>query len=81
MDGYLALLAGLAAPGATVFVLAVSLKAGHGWGVTEELLRTGFPEPEWFDTQIEETEVAAKTGGQELILPGYLLRTIRASDT
>ena len=81
MDRYLALLPGLAAPGATVFVLAVSWTAGHGWGVTEELLRAGFAEPEWVDTEVGEIEVAAETGGQELSLPGFLLRTIRASDT
>jgi SAM-dependent methyltransferase len=39
VDDYLVLLPGLAAPGATVFVLAVSLEAGQGWGVTEEFLR------------------------------------------
>jgi SAM-dependent methyltransferase len=78
VDEYLALLPGLAAPGATVFVLAVSLGAGHGWGMTEELLRAGFAEPEWVDTEVEEIDVAAKTGGRELLLPGYLLRTVRA---
>ncbi|RZU74427.1 methyltransferase family protein [Micromonospora kangleipakensis] len=36
VDEYLALLPGLAGPGATVFVLAVSLGAGQGWGVTED---------------------------------------------
>ncbi|MEU7907065.1 class I SAM-dependent methyltransferase [Actinoplanes sp. NPDC049118] len=76
---YLALLPGLAAPGATVFVLAVSLEAGHGWGVTEELLRAGFAEPEWVGTEVEEIEVAAETGGRELALRGFLLRTVRAS--
>ena len=81
VEAYLALLPGLAAPGATVFVLAVSLAAGHGWGVTEELLRAGFAEPQWVDTEIEEIDVAAQTGGRELALPGFLLRTVRASDT
>ncbi|SCE92029.1 Methyltransferase domain-containing protein [Micromonospora purpureochromogenes] len=80
-EAYLALLPGLAAPGATVFVLAVSLAAGHGWGVTEELLRTGFAAPMWADTEIEEIDVAAETGGRELALPGFLLRTVRAADT
>jgi SAM-dependent methyltransferase len=81
VDEYLALLPGLAAPGATVFVLAVSLEAGQGWGVTEELLRAGFAEPEWVDTEVEEIDVAAEIGGGELFLPGFLLRTVRAFDT
>lgn len=80
VDDYLALLPGLAAPGAAVFVLAVSLAAGHGWGVTEEFLRAGFPEPQWVDTEVEEIDVAAETGGQEFALPGFLLRTVRALD-
>ncbi|WP_234039663.1 class I SAM-dependent methyltransferase [Micromonospora coerulea] len=79
VDEYLALLPGLAAPGATVFVLAVSLQEGQGWGVTEDLLRAGFAEPEWVDTEVEEIDVAAETGGRELVLPGFLLRTVRAS--
>ncbi|PSK64007.1 Demethylrebeccamycin-D-glucose O-methyltransferase [Micromonospora sp. MH33] len=77
-DAYLAALPGLAAPGATVFVLAVSLADGQGWGVTEELLRAGFAEPEWVGTAVEEIQVAAETGGQQLALPGFLLRTVRA---
>jgi uncharacterized protein YndB with AHSA1/START domain len=81
VDEYLALLPGLAAPGATVFVLAVSLEDGQGWGVTEEFLRAAFCEPEWVDTEVEKIDVAAETGGQELILPGFLLRTVRAFDT
>lgn len=80
VDEYLALLPGLAAPGATVFVLAVSLEAGQGWGVTEEFLRAGFAEPDWGDTQIEEIDVAAEIDGRELLLPGFLLRTVRAFD-
>jgi SAM-dependent methyltransferase len=81
VDDYLALLPGLAAPGATVFVLAVSLEAGQGWGVTEEFLRAGFPGPQWVDTQVEKVDVVAQTGGQGLRLPGFLLRTVRAFDT
>ncbi|MFE9693216.1 class I SAM-dependent methyltransferase [Micromonospora sp. NPDC005806] len=80
-DEYLALLPGLAAPGATVFVLAVSLEAGQGWGVTEELLRAGFAEPEWVDTEVEEIDVAAEMDGRELTLPGFLLSTVRAFET
>jgi SAM-dependent methyltransferase len=78
-DDYLELLPGLAAPGATVFVLAVSREAGQGWDLTEELLRAGFAEPVWVDTQVEEIDVAAEVGGRELSLPGFLLRTVRAS--
>lgn len=78
LDDYLALLPGLAAPGATVFVLAVSWDAGQGWGVTEELLRASFSEPDWVNTRVERIDVAAETGGQRLALPGFLLRTVRA---
>ena len=77
-DAYLASLPGLAVPGATVFVLAVSLADGQGWGVTEDLLRAGFAEPEWIGTEIEEIQVAAETDGERLALPGFLLRTVRA---
>ena len=78
VDEYLARLPGLAAEGASVFVLAVSLDAGEGWGVTEELLRAFFPEPTWVDTEVEEIEVAAELGGQAFFLQGFLLRTVRA---
>jgi SAM-dependent methyltransferase len=82
VDDYLALLPGLAAPGATVFVLAVSPEATEGWGLTEKSLRAGFPEPAWVDTEVEEVDVAAaETDGEEFFLPGFLLRTVRASDT
>ncbi len=81
VDDYLALLPGLAAPGATVFVLAVSPEEVDGWGMTEESLRAGFPEPEWVDTEVEEVDVAAAMDGEEFFLPGFLLRTVRASDT
>ncbi|HEU4421612.1 MAG TPA: class I SAM-dependent methyltransferase [Pilimelia sp.] len=80
-DAYLALLPGLAAPGATVFVLAVSVEEGQGWGVTEKLLRAAFAEPQWVDTRVEEIDVAAEIDGRELVLAGFLLRTIRAFDT
>jgi SAM-dependent methyltransferase len=80
-DEYLALLPGLAGPGAAVFVLAVARTAGQGWGVTQELLRAGFAGREWVDTRIEQIDVAAVTGGQQLVLPGFLLRTVRASGT
>ncbi|MFG3299538.1 hypothetical protein [Micromonospora chersina] len=59
-------------------MLAVSLADGQGWGVTEDLLRAGFAEPEWVGTEVEEIRVAADTGGQRLALPGFLLRTVRA---
>jgi SAM-dependent methyltransferase len=81
MDRYLALLPGLAAPGATVFVLAVALEAGQGWGVTEQLLRARFAEPAWVDTEVEVIDVAAEIGGREFSLPGFLLRTVRTSRT
>jgi SAM-dependent methyltransferase len=79
-ERYLALLPGLAAPGATVFVLAVSLAHGQGWGVTEEFLRASFAEPKWVDTRVEGIDVFADWDGQELLLAGFLLRTVRAFD-
>jgi SAM-dependent methyltransferase len=81
VDEYLALLPGLAAPGATVFVLAVSVAAGRGWVLTEELLRADFAEPEWVDTEVEEIDVVAQVDGRELLLAGFLLRTVRAFDS
>lgn len=78
VDEYLALLPGLAAPGATVFVLAVSLEAGQTWGVTEDFLRAAFAEPQWTGTRIEKIDVAAEVESREFFLPGFLLRTVRA---
>lgn len=78
VDDYLALLPDLAAPDAAVFVLAISLEAGQSWGLTEPFLRAAFAEPLWRGTRIEKITVAARTGGQELVLPGFLLRTTRA---
>ncbi|MET8833855.1 class I SAM-dependent methyltransferase [Micromonospora sp. NPDC004540] len=80
VDRYLASLPGLAAPGATVFVLVVSPAAGHGWGVTEPELRAGFAGPEWTGTEVTEIDVVADTAGQRLVLAGFLLRTVRAFD-
>ncbi|MET8911524.1 class I SAM-dependent methyltransferase [Micromonospora sp. NPDC004551] len=79
VDRYLASLPGLAAPGATVFVLVVSPAAGHGWGVTEPELRAGFPEPAWTGTRVTEIDVVAETGDERLVLAGFLLRTVRAA--
>jgi SAM-dependent methyltransferase len=78
-EEYLAALPELAAPGATVFVLAVSRTAGQDWNLTEEVLRADFAEPHWVDTRIEEVDVVADVDGRELVLPGYLLRTVRAN--
>ncbi|GIF25313.1 SAM-dependent methyltransferase [Actinoplanes tereljensis] len=78
VDDYLALLPGLAAPGATVFVLAVFEAAGGGsWGVSEELLRDGFAAPDWTGTAIEETEAFADVDGQVIRHRAFLLRTSR----
>ena len=77
-DAYLARLPANAAPGATVFVLAVSLEDGQGWGLTEEFLRASFAEPVWVDTMVDSIDVAAEVGGEELTLPGFLLRTVRS---
>lgn len=78
VDDYLALLPGLAAPGATVFVLAVSVVGGQGWGLTEEFLRETFAGPRWRDTRVEDIDVAAHWEGRQLTLAGFLLRTVRA---
>jgi SAM-dependent methyltransferase len=77
-QAYLALLPGLAAPGASLFVLAVSPAAGQGWGLTEEYLRAAFAEPHWVDTQVAEIEVFAQVDSGELRLAGLLLATVRA---
>jgi ubiquinone/menaquinone biosynthesis C-methylase UbiE len=76
---YLATLPGLAGPGAAVFVLAVSARAGQDWTLTEEALLAGFAAPRWTGTRVEEIDVVADVGGQPLLLPGYLLRTIRSA--
>ena len=81
VDEYLALLPGLAAPGATVFVLAVSVEDGQGWGVTEDFLRASFAEPNWIDTRVADIDVAAELDSQQFVLAGFLLRTVRALDT
>jgi ubiquinone/menaquinone biosynthesis C-methylase UbiE len=77
-EEYLASLPGLAGPGATVFVLAVSAKAGPGWNLTEESLRADFAEPHWTGTRVDEVDVVADVEGQPLLLPGYLVRSVRA---
>jgi SAM-dependent methyltransferase len=78
---YLALLPGLAAPGATLFVLGVSSAAGEGWTMTEEILRSCFPAPAWADPELTDIEVAAVVEGQPLRMPGFLLRTLRTDVT
>ena len=76
---YLALLPRLAATGARLFVLAVSVRAGQGWGLTGEYLRTAFGEPEWVGTTVEEAEVAAVVDGAPLPLAACLVRSQRAA--
>jgi SAM-dependent methyltransferase len=80
VDAYLALLPGLAAPGAPVFVLAVSPTAGHGWGVTDGFLRAAFAPPRWVDTVVGDVDVVAQVDGAELLLAGSLVRTVRTVD-
>jgi SAM-dependent methyltransferase len=94
VDAYLAQLPGLAAPGATVVVLAVSLEGTQPWGLTEDFLRAAFAGPHWTGTRVERIDVAARAGGDDgapagpasqdrprpgLVLPGLLLRTARAA--
>jgi SAM-dependent methyltransferase len=73
-EDYLALLPRLAAPGATLQVLAVSASSGEGWGLTGDYLRAAFAEPLWTGTRIDVIEVTATVGA----LPGLLTRTVRA---
>jgi ubiquinone/menaquinone biosynthesis C-methylase UbiE len=77
-EAYLALLPGLAAPGAAVFVLAVSAISGQGWGVTEQYLRESFSGPQWIGTRVADIDVAAHVGDKAFSLNGFLLRTTRA---
>jgi SAM-dependent methyltransferase len=72
-DDYLALLPRLAAPGATLQILAVAASSGEGWGLTEDYLRAAFTEPLWTGTRIDVIEVSATVGA----LPGLLTRTVR----
>ncbi|GIF67491.1 hypothetical protein Ais01nite_55260 [Asanoa ishikariensis] len=75
---YLTLLPTLTTPGGTVHVLGVSAAAGHGWNMTEEFLRASFAAPTWTDTRVADIEVAAIVDGQDLTMPGFLLRAVRA---
>jgi SAM-dependent methyltransferase len=79
VNAYLAQLPELAAPGCALFVVAVSIAAGEGWGITEEFLRSAFAAPRWTDTTIEPIQVTAMPEGEpELSLRAHLLRTVRA---
>jgi SAM-dependent methyltransferase len=71
---YLALLPKLTAPAGTVFVLAVSIEAGHGWGLPDEFLRTSFTDPLWTATDVQHITVIA----QDIELRGFLLTTNRS---
>lgn len=77
-DDYLAQLPGLVAAGGIAVVLAISQTGDQPWGVTEEWLRDIFGAPVWTATRIDEITVAAQDNGAELLLPGLLLRTVRA---
>lgn len=78
VDDYLALLPGLAAPGANLYVLAVALDPTAGWGLTEDFLRSSFAPPTWSSPEIERIDVAARMGADDLTLAGFLLRTVRS---
>jgi hypothetical protein len=54
------------------------MDAAQGWGLTEEFLRAAFAEPVWISTRIEDIDVRAEVDGGELLLRGFLLRTVRA---
>ncbi len=53
---------------------------GPPWdiGGPQPALARGFTEPEWVDTEVKTIDVAGVTAGLELVLPGFLLRTVRA---
>ncbi|XVV17439.1 class I SAM-dependent methyltransferase [Actinoplanes sp. CA-131856] len=76
---YLTRLPTLAAPGATLIVLAISHEGDQTWGLTEDYLRTAFPAPTWTTTTIEHTHITADDAGTTLHLPALLLRTTKAS--
>lgn len=78
VDAYLAQLPGLAAPGCAVFIVAVSVEAGEGWGITGDFLRAAFAAPPWTGTSIEPIQVTAMPEGEApLSLRAHLLRTVR----
>ena len=78
VDAYLAQLPDLAAPGGALFIVAVSIEAGEGWGITEDFLRDAFAPPLWTGTSIEPIQVTAMPEGEEpLSLRAHLLRTAR----
>lgn len=72
---YISGLLRICAKGAAVYVLAVSLEAGLGWGVTEAALREAFGHPSWSSTTIVPVDVAARMEGTSLQLPAFLLAT------
>ncbi|SNY45070.1 class I SAM-dependent methyltransferase [Paractinoplanes atraurantiacus] len=78
-DGYLARLPELAAPGATLIVLAIAHEGTQDWGLTEDYLHTAFAAPTWTATTIERTQITADDAGTHLLLPALLLRTTKAS--
>ncbi|GAA0497162.1 hypothetical protein Ade02nite_54680 [Paractinoplanes deccanensis] len=75
---YLRRLPELAAPGATVLVLAISHEPGQDWGLTPDYLNAAFAEPTWTGTHITRTRIHADVDNQQLLLPGLLLRTTKA---
>ncbi|GAA0473349.1 transferase [Actinoplanes capillaceus] len=78
VEGYLALLPTLLVPGGSLFVLAIGVEAGQGWGVTEDYLRSVFTAPDWTNTRVTPADVAAFWNGDHIRLPGYLTSTTRA---
>jgi SAM-dependent methyltransferase len=79
VDAYLARLPVVAAPGCALFIVAVSVEAGEGWGISEDFLRDAFGSPRWRDTTIEPVDVTAMPEGEApLSLRAHLLRAVRA---
>lgn len=74
---YVAGLAEICRPDALVAVLAMSVDARLGWGMTAAGLRAAFAGPAWAGTEVAATEIVARTAGDERHLAALLLTTRR----
>lgn len=75
---YVAGLAAVCAADALVAVLAMSVDAGLGWGMTRDRLGAAFAGPAWTSTEVADAEIAARPVDDELHLPALLLTTRRS---
>lgn len=74
---YLGQLAALTEEGATLHVLAVSLEAGEGWGLTREGLTDLVVAAGWTVDRVGDVITDAEMGEQRFSLPSYLLTATR----